>query len=189
MSDIENLLTAVERIDWARVEHTSDEEHYGDWLWIDGKVQLASGLDEQAVVEFMQHAPAELRRLIARDTTVTSGLDWIQQRLGNLQRLADSVEAMIRAPHDTRGPAGSAMWRLTLECGHFRLDGPWDVDEPQRHMIGDMTFYEVCPRRASAEGEVMLVRQIVNVERVPIDQYRGPDARADAERREGLGLQ
>lgn len=66
MTDLALLLAAVERIDWTNVAHTSNEEHLGDWLWIDDKVHMADGLDEQAVVEFMQEAPAELRRLAER---------------------------------------------------------------------------------------------------------------------------
>jgi hypothetical protein len=66
MTDLDTLLAAVERIDWTNVAHQTNEEHYGDWLWIDDKVHMADGLDEQAVVEFMQLAPAELRRLAAR---------------------------------------------------------------------------------------------------------------------------
>jgi hypothetical protein len=80
-----------------------------------------------------------------------------------------------------------AIWRLTLECGHLRIDGPWDADQPQRYMIGDMTWCEVCPKRPVPTGQVMLVRQVVNVERVPGDRYREPKPEAAAERREGLG--
>lgn len=64
-------------------------------------------------------------------------------------------------------------WRLTLECGHLRLDGPWGDDELRR-MIGDITGCEVCPRQATGEGRTMMLRQVVNVEPVPDDQYREP---------------
>ncbi len=87
----------------------------------------------------------------------------------------------------TEATSTNRIWRLTLECGHLRLDGPWEADEPQRHMTGDMTFCEICPKRDTSSGRVMLVRQVVNVERVPSDQYREPEERASAERREGLG--
>lgn len=67
------------------------------------------------------------------------------------------------------------VWRLTLECGHFRLDGPWEDSEP-RHMIGDITWCEVCPHvpRLAGSGEEMMVRQVVNVEAVSARQYREP---------------
>lgn len=38
------------------------------------------------------------------------------------------------------------VWRLSLECGHLRLSGPWGDDEPDtKHMIGDITWCELCP--------------------------------------------
>ncbi|MGW4958018.1 hypothetical protein ACWEPL_12400 [Nonomuraea sp. NPDC004186] len=59
------------------------------------------------------------------------------------------------------------IWRLTLECGHLRLDGPWG-DDVARRMIGGITMCDVCPRRATTT----MLRQVVNVESVPVDQYR-----------------
>ncbi|MFB4275758.1 hypothetical protein ACBJ59_10735 [Nonomuraea sp. MTCD27] len=66
MTDLDAPLAAVERIDWTKVTHVGDEEYYRDWLWIDDKVHMADDPDAHAVVEFMQQAPAELRRLAAR---------------------------------------------------------------------------------------------------------------------------
>ncbi|MFC4912566.1 hypothetical protein [Actinomadura gamaensis] len=70
--------------------------------------------------------------------------------------------------------------RLTLECGHMRLSGPWDGplddDSTLRHMIGDMTWCEICPwvPRASNVGKEMRIWQVVNVEEVPSAAYREP---------------
>ena len=70
------------------------------------------------------------------------------------------------------------VWRLTLECGHLRLDGPWDEDE-QRYYVGDITWCELCPRVPANAGAIgqreMALRTVVNVERVPAQQYREAD--------------
>jgi hypothetical protein len=114
----------------------------------------------------------------------------MERRIQALGQVEDALTSALQALSKSRVDLGPviAVWRLTLECGHLRLDGPWDAAEPQRHMIGDMTWCEVCPRRDTPQGKTMLVRQVVNVEQVPSGQYREPDERADAERREGLGL-
>lgn len=72
--------------------------------------------------------------------------------------------------------------RLTLECGHLRISGPWDSplddDGKVRHMIGDITWCEVCPRTpeyGSHGRPVMAIREVVNVEAVAFDQYREPE--------------
>jgi len=54
-------------------------------------------------------------------------------------------------------------WRELLECGHLRLDGPWDEAEP-RHMIGDRGICEICPKvQGPGYGEVWATRVIVDV--------------------------
>lgn len=80
------------------------------------------------------------------------------------------------------------IWRLTLECGHLRLDGPWDDNEPHR-MIGDITGCDLCPRQVTGEARTMMLRQVVGVEPVPANRYREPAeelarARAEALREE-----
>lgn len=111
----------------------------------------------------------------------------LEQGLKVLTEVANTVKSALRELQAEGRASTITVWRLMLECGHLRLDGPWDADEPQRYMIGDMTFCEICPRRETHTGKVMLVRQVVNVERVPGGQYREPKPEADAERREGLG--
>lgn len=115
-------------------------------------------------------------------------LDSIKHHLGNLEKLINALEAQLRGRLAARTAAVAvpAVWRLTLECGHYRLDGPRGPSEPQRYMIGDMTFCEICPRRDTPAGPTMLVRQVVNIEHVLASQYREPKPEADAERREGL---
>ena len=81
--------------------------------------------------------------------------------------------------------------RLTLECGHFRISGPWDSayeDGKPRHMIGDITWCEVCPHvpREAGDGKEMAVRQVVNVEDVPADRYREPEEGVDRRRMDVL---
>lgn len=73
------------------------------------------------------------------------------------------------------------LWRLTLECGHLRISGPWDDDEHDKHMIGDITWCGVCPlvRDDGTQRSVMRLRQVVNVEDIPSGRYRQPDERAD----------
>lgn len=66
MSDFNTLLAAIECIDWTKVMREDDEEYYRDWLKIDEKIHMASDPEAEAVVAFMQQAPAELRRLAAR---------------------------------------------------------------------------------------------------------------------------
>lgn len=71
----------------------------------------------------------------------------------------------------------SKIWRLVLECAHSRISGPWHADEPDdKHMIGDITFCEVCPMVPRAHGlsGEMRLRQVVDVERVPAANYREP---------------
>lgn len=73
--DIRERLAAVESIDWSKVERESEAEYYGDWLHI-GPVRLATTFSPgpedlsdvaqtQAIVAFLQHAAADLRRLLA----------------------------------------------------------------------------------------------------------------------------
>lgn len=68
--------------------------------------------------------------------------------------------------------------RLTLDCGHLRLSGPWDSpieeDGRPRHMIGDVTWCEVCPRVPvfTGTGRELAFRQVVNVEDIPPSLYR-----------------
>jgi hypothetical protein len=70
------------------------------------------------------------------------------------------------------------VWRLTLECGHLRLSGPWtDTVPDDEHMIGDITFCEVCPRIPDPVEQypALALRQVVNVEPVPAGRYREPE--------------
>jgi hypothetical protein len=71
------------------------------------------------------------------------------------------------------------VFRFALECGHTRLTGPWDDDE-KRPMIGDITFCELCPkvRDYPRERRVFALRQIVQADDIPGEQYREPDAEA-----------
>jgi hypothetical protein len=81
--------------------------------------------------------------------------------------------------------------RLTLECGHMRLSGPWDSllddDGTPRHMIGDVTWCEICPRvrRApgSGTGKEMRMGYVVHVEDVPPSAFREPKRVLKEERR------
>lgn len=83
--------------------------------------------------------------------------------------------------------------RLTLECAHLRLEGPWQPTENgrTRHMIGDISWCELCPRAEELDRlgpgdtrKVYALRQIVNVENLPADLYREPDEKANNARRE-----
>lgn len=88
----------------------------------------------------------------------------------------------------------SVIYRLTLECGHSRLSGPWDSgigeDGRLRHMIGDITSCEICPTVSAhgmpASGMVVnresRLRQVVNVEDVIAVAYREPDETLSAAR-------
>lgn len=79
--------------------------------------------------------------------------------------------------------------RLTLECGHLSLYGPWDsstdLDGRPRRMIGDITFCEICPRVPAYPGarhqKEMALRVVVNVEDVPAGRYR--EAQSPQERK------
>jgi hypothetical protein len=105
---------------------------------------------------------------------------------------------------NTPGPADregidvseSTIQRLTLECGHLRISGPWDSplneDGQTRHMIGDITWCEVCPKfvvpiSGIIRGKEMAVRTVVNVEPVPADQYREPGDRVARTRQDRVG--
>lgn len=73
--NIRERLAAVERIDWSKVEREDGAEYYGDWLHIGpvrlattfspGPEDLADVAQTQAVAAFVQHAAADLRRLLA----------------------------------------------------------------------------------------------------------------------------
>lgn len=103
-------------------------------------------------------------------------------------RSAHAVNGVSRRCVNTPGPADRKgidmedinVWRLTLECAHLRLDGPWDEDE-QRHYVGDITWCELCPRVPAYAGardqREMALRTVVNVERVPAEQYREAESR------------
>jgi hypothetical protein len=77
--------------------------------------------------------------------------------------------------------------RLTLECAHHRLEGPWqptDEDGRTRHMIGDISWCDLCPKATEHPGpgqtrQVFALRQIVNVENLPTTLYREPDEKAN----------
>lgn len=75
----------------------------------------------------------------------------------------------------------STIQRLTLDCGHLRLSGPWDSpledDGRARHMIGDITWCEPCPRvpAFTGTGRELQLRQVLNVEDVPAGLYREAD--------------
>lgn len=77
--------------------------------------------------------------------------------------------------------------RLTLECAHLRLEGPWEPtteDGRTRHMIGDISWCELCPKEPESAGhgqirQVFALRQIVKVENLPAALYRQPDEKAD----------
>jgi hypothetical protein len=101
---------------------------------------------------------------------------------------------------NTPGPADregidvseSTIQRLTLECGHLRISGPWDSplneDGKARHMIGDITWCELCPKSdVPITGKEMAVRTVVNVEAVPADQYREPGDRIARTRQDRVG--
>ena len=81
------------------------------------------------------------------------------------------------------------LWRLTLECGHLRISGPWDDDEPDdKHMIGDITVCEVCPKVNDSLGlrKVMALRQVVNVDSIPATAFRESEDKAARQRRDQL---
>jgi hypothetical protein len=72
--DIRQRLAAVENIDWSKVESGGQAEYFGDWLHV-GPVMLMTTLtpepedladvaQTQAVATFVQHAAADLRRLL-----------------------------------------------------------------------------------------------------------------------------
>lgn len=63
--DIRQRLAAIEHIDWSKVEHQTNEDHNGDWIYVDEKVLMYDGIDEQNMADFMQHAVADMRRLLA----------------------------------------------------------------------------------------------------------------------------
>lgn len=73
------------------------------------------------------------------------------------------------------------IWRLTLECGHLRLSGPWDSphkdDGSPRHMVGDLSICELCPRvdLPGPPCPTFAVRYVLDVTPVPEALYRQPD--------------
>lgn len=81
--------------------------------------------------------------------------------------------------------------RLVLECGDSRISGPWDalVDEGTvPHMIGDITWCEVCPRvlREVGAGTEMCLRQIVAIQKIPAGTYRAPSEERSRARRDQM---
>lgn len=82
------------------------------------------------------------------------------------------------------------LWRLALECGHLRLSGPWDEphkdDGSPRHMIGDLTICEVCPRVPGGLTLALSVRYVLDVIPIPDAMYRPPDDGALRSRQDQL---
>lgn len=66
------------------------------------------------------------------------------------------------------------LWRLTMECGHLKLYGPWGGNPPAIPAIGDVSFCEVCPKVDKRPYPELRMRQVVDVEAVPMDRYREP---------------
>ncbi len=78
--DIRRRLAAVEGIDWSEAKKLFEEERYGDWYEV-GTVLVptdfhtvgdkvpaqdkADAAQQAAVAEFLQHAAADIRRLLA----------------------------------------------------------------------------------------------------------------------------
>ena len=76
------------------------------------------------------------------------------------------------------------IWRLTLDCGHFAISGPWDSNaDPDHggrimHMIGDLYVCLVCPL-VPRDGKVWraeaAIRTIVMADLIDPALYRDPD--------------
>lgn len=90
------------------------------------------------------------------------------------------------------------LFRLTLECGDFKLSGPWKSpdkqDQPgvERHMIGDITICEVCPLMPSdiyPYDPTAAVRLVVNVENLNPAGLRGEYTPAHRIRMDQLNAQ
>ncbi|WP_326828975.1 hypothetical protein OIE13_28930 [Streptosporangium sp. NBC_01810] len=72
--DIRRRLAAVEGIDWSQLEREHDAEYCTDWIRIGpvmipttfhpGPDDLADVAQTTAVAEFVQHAVADIRRLL-----------------------------------------------------------------------------------------------------------------------------
>lgn len=111
--DIRQRLAAVEHIDLSRVERERDREYYGDWVRLGPLIMSAAEPDhdveiaeENAVVQFLQHAAADLRRLLADLDHTTATRESImpsnpvygpppEPERGELTRfLADAVEVL-----------------------------------------------------------------------------------------------
>lgn len=97
----------------------------------------------------------------------------------------DPVE-VVTARRKRAEAASEVIQRLTLECAHLRLEGPWQPtteDGRTRHMIGDISWCDLCPKATDHEHpgqtrQVFALRQIVNVENLPATIYREPDEKA-----------
>lgn len=74
------------------------------------------------------------------------------------------------------------VWRLELECGHTRLEGPWDGTHVAPWCVNDIAYCEVCPMVADPSGRPTLrLRRVVDVDTVSQLACREPTTELLAE--------